>query len=119
MPARKVKTGTATSRLAVDYRAKFIDEERIELEVDAAADPGVLKIRVYDPKGTVVCERVIRAMPIKVEFRAVLSGRYEMELSNVDANVKRVFTWSDWDNDYQGGQQLPDGVMAFAFLDVS
>ena len=117
MSTRTVKTGVATSRIALDYRAKFIDEERIELEIDAKGEVGGLYLRVYDPKGTVVCERLVRTMPSTVTFKAVAVGRYEMELANRD-NVKRVFTWSDWDNDYEGGAELPEGILAFAFLDV-
>ncbi len=116
---RTVKTGTCTSRLAIDYRAKFLDEERIELEVDSSGDAGVLQLRVHDPKGAVVCERMVRSMPVKVVFKAAVAGRYQMELTNVDKNAKRVFTWSDWDNDFSDDpNKLPDGVMAYAFLDV-
>jgi hypothetical protein len=116
---RTVKTGTCTSRLAIDYRAKFLDDERIELEVDSSGDAGVLQLRVYDPKDTVVCERMVRTMPVKVVFKALAEGRYQMELSNIDKGAKRTFTWSDWDNDFDADpNKLPDGVMAYAFLDV-
>jgi hypothetical protein len=123
MALRSVKTGNATSRIALSYRAKYLDDERMELTLDAASDPGVLQLRVTDPAGAIVCERVIREWPYTIAFRAVASGRYEMELSNIGGQAGKRFTWSDWDNDFGGGgsaaAKLPAGVQAYAFLDVS
>lgn len=122
---RKVTTGTCTSRVAVKYRAEFINEERIRLSLDSNSDTGVCRLRIYNPAGTVVVERVIRQVPTSVEFAAKAAGRYEMELATVDAGErsKRVFTWSDWDTDFAGSsdkvQQLPDGIIAIAFLNVT
>ena len=122
--SRKVTTGACTSRVAVSYRAEFVSDERIKLSLDSNAEPGVCRLRIYDPKGTVVAERVVRSVPTTLEFTAKAAGRYEMELATVDvgAPAKR-FTWSDWDRDFTGSgdkvQHLPDGIIAIAFLTVT
>jgi hypothetical protein len=57
-----------------------------------------------------------------VTFKAVPSGRYDLELADIGgAAPKTRFTWSDWDNDFGGTKdvQLPPGIQAVAFLDVS
>lgn len=124
--SRKVKAGTCTSRVAVSYRAEFISEDRIRLNLDTTADTGLCQLRIYDPAGKVVAERVVRSVPASLEFTAKAAGRYEMELSTVGTGtnqVNRAFTWSDWDSDFSGGADkarvLPDGIIAIAFLTVT
>jgi hypothetical protein len=122
--SRKVTTGTCTSRVAVTYRAEFVGEERIKLTLDSHSDTGICRLRIYDPTNKVVAERVVRQVPTSIEFTAKATGRYEMELANVDGNqAKRVFTWSDWDRDFTGSSdkagQLPEGIIAIAFLTVT
>jgi hypothetical protein len=125
-PSRTVKTGTCTSRVAINYRAVFVAEERIQLTLDAGSEPGLCQLRIYSPDGKVVSERVVRSIPATIEFNAKAAGRYEMELSTVSTTTSRVrqnFTWSDWDRDFVGSddkvRKLPDGVIAVAFLDVT
>ncbi|MBK9259069.1 MAG: hypothetical protein IPM54_04465 [Polyangiaceae bacterium] len=123
---RKVKAGTCTSRVAVSYRAEFVSEERIRLNLDTTADTALCQLRIYDRTGKVIAERVIRSIPASLEFTAKATGRYEMELSTVGTGtnqVNRAFTWSDWDRDFSGGadnaRMLPDGIIAIAFLTVT
>jgi len=122
--SRKVTTGTCTSRVAVNYRAEFVNDERIKLTLDSNSETGICRLRIYDPSNKVVDERVIRTVPTSIEFTAKAAGRYEMELATVDAQqAKRVFTWSDWDRDFTGSAdkagQLPEGIIAIAFLNVT
>ena len=125
-PSRTVKTGTCTSRVAINYRASFIAEDRIQVTIDAGSEPGLCKLCIYSPDGTVISERVVRSIPATIEFSAKAAGRYEMELSTVSTTTGRVrqnFTWSDWDRDFTGSDDkvrlLPDGIIAIAFLTVT
>jgi hypothetical protein len=111
--------------MAFTYRAKYLDEERMELVLDGVVDdPGVLRLRVHDPEGTVICERIVKQWPYTVTFKAVPSGRYDLELAEIGGDPPaRRFTWKDWENDFGGGGskeiKLPAGIQAVAFLDVS
>ena len=125
--SRTVKTGTCTSRVVINYSAAFVAEDRIRLTIDAGSDPGTCQLRIYDPEGTIISERVVRSIPATIEFSAKAAGRYEMELATVGSTTSRVrenFTWSDWDRDYVGSteekaRKLPNGVIAIAFLTVT
>jgi hypothetical protein len=124
--SRKVSAGTCTSRVAVRYRAEFVNDERIKLNLDTADDTGLCRLRIYDPAGKVIAERVVRSIPASLEFTAKAAGRYEMELATVSTGTNqenRRFTWSDWEKDFSGStdkaRDLPDGVIAIAFLDVT
>lgn len=125
-PSRTVKTGTATSRVIINYSASFVGDERIQLTLDSGSDVGVCQLRIYSPEGKIISEQVVRSIPSTIEFTAKAAGRYEMELSTVGSGTSRLkerFTWSDWDRDYVGSADkatnLPDGVIAVAFLQVT
>ena len=125
MASRTVNAGACTSRIAVSYRAKYIEDERVELTLDSVDANQVLQLRVYDPAERVIVERVMRHLPMTLNFKAPVEGRYEMEVSTVGNKPRagRSFSW-DWDASAGGDGEskdvaLPSGVMAIAFLDVS
>jgi hypothetical protein len=124
MTTRTARVAAATSRVAVTYRAQFLDAERLELTLDCSGDlPDMLNLKVSDPKNTVVCERIIRDWPYKVAFKAAAVGKYRVELFIVGGDKPKVrFTWADWENDFAGGgspDSLPNGVQSIAFIDVT
>ena len=125
--SRTVNAGACTSRMAIAYRARFIDDTRIELSLDSLEYDQALELNIHDPNGTTVCTRVVRNVPFTLTFKAPIAGRYEMELSTIGHVKSRPqnFTWSDWDRDFTSGGSdvgsagLPDGTLAYAFLDVA
>lgn len=123
MGQRSVHAGACTSRVAVSYRARCLDEEQVELTVDSMDDVQVMQLRVYDPNGKVVVERVVRSFPMTVKFPAATAGRYELEMASIQQKRIKAFTWSDWEAaapvGTELGPKLPQGVLAYAFLTVS
>lgn len=94
---------------------------QIELSVDAAEPPPCLVVQVFDPARVIICERIVRSVPMPMSFRPVATGQYRVVARPLRSTARREdYSWTQTERKLFGlGEDNDKGWWGEAVLEVA
>ena len=82
----------------IQFHCRALAEDRIEvtIEDDGAILHRCMRLVMTSQEGLVVCDRLVRSTPARIEIPTPSAGRYSLRLLSLRVPLGCELTWSDW-----------------------